>query len=56
VVRRLRKIDTLRDLAGYDRPIQLGIDPRWKKENLAVAVFLAEKRSRKIIGAAATAL
>jgi len=56
VVRSLRKIDTLGDLAGYDRPIQLGIDPRWKKENLAVAVFLAEKRSRKIIGAAATAL
>jgi hypothetical protein len=54
VVRSLRKIDTLRDPAGYNRPIQLTIEPGWKKENLAVVVFLAEKGSHKIIGAAAT--
>jgi hypothetical protein len=53
VVRSLRKIDTLRDPAGYNRPIQLAIEPAWKKENLAVVVFLAEKGSHKIIGAAA---
>jgi hypothetical protein len=56
VVRSLRKIDTLRDPAGYDRQIQVPIDPGWKKENLAVVAFLAEKSSRKIIGAAATPL
>jgi hypothetical protein len=53
VVRSLRKIDTLRDPAGYNRPIQLAIEPGWKKENLAVVVFLAERGSHKIIGAAA---
>jgi hypothetical protein len=56
VVRSLRKIDTLRDPASYHRQIQLAIDPGWKKENLAAVVFLAEKSSRKIIGAAATPL
>jgi hypothetical protein len=56
LVRSLRKIDTLRDPAGYNRQIQIAIDPGWKKENLAVVVFLAEKSSRKIIGAASTAL
>jgi len=56
LVRNLRKIDTLRDPAGYNRQIQIDIDPGWKKENLAVVVFLVEKSSRKIIGAASTAL
>jgi hypothetical protein len=56
VVRSLRKIDTLRDPAGYKHQIQLAIDSGWKKENLAMVVFLAEKRSRKIIGAAAMRL
>ena len=56
VVRSLRKIDTIRDAAGYNRQIQLAIDSSWKKENLAVVVFLAEKNSRKIIGAAATSI
>ena len=53
VVRSLRKIDTLRDPAGYNRQIQLAIEPGWKKDNLAVVAFLAEKDSHKIIGAAA---
>jgi hypothetical protein len=56
VVRSLRKIDTLRDPAGYTLQIHPAIDPGWKKENLAVVAFLAEKSSHKIIGAAATAL
>jgi hypothetical protein len=54
VVRSLRKVDTLRDPAGYNHQIQLAIESGWKKENLAVVVFLAEKGSHKIIGAAAT--
>jgi len=56
VVRSLRRIDTFRDLAGYHNQIQFALDAGWKKENLAVAVFLAEKNSRKIIGAVATSL
>jgi hypothetical protein len=56
VVRSLRKIDTLRDPAGYNRQIQLTTEPGWKKENLAVVAFLAEKGSRKIVGAAASSL
>jgi len=54
LVRSLRKIETLRDPSGYHRQIQLPLDPAWKKENLRVVVFLAEKSSRKIIGAATT--
>jgi hypothetical protein len=56
VVRSLRKIDTVRDLAGYKRQIQVDIDSGWKKENLAVVVFLTERSSLKIIGATAAPL
>ena len=56
VVRSLQKVDTLRDPAGYTLQIHPAIDPGWKKENLAVVAFLAEKSSHKIIGAATTAL
>jgi hypothetical protein len=56
VVRSLRKIETLRDPAGYDRQLQIAVDPGWKKENLAVVVFLAEKSSHRIVGAAASSL
>jgi hypothetical protein len=52
VVRSLRKIETLRDPTGYHHEIQLPLDPGWKTENLTVVAFLAEKSSRKIIGAA----
>jgi hypothetical protein len=56
VVRSLRKIDTIREPAGYSRQFHAAIEPGWKKENLAVVVLLTEKSSRKIIGAAATPL
>jgi hypothetical protein len=56
VVRSLRRIDTIRDLAGYQHQIQIALDPGWKKENLAVVVFLAEKSSHKIVGAAVSSL
>jgi len=56
VVRSLRKIDTIREPAGYSRQFQTAIEPGWKKENLAVVVLLTEKNSRKIVGAAATPL
>jgi hypothetical protein len=54
VVRSLRKSETLHDPAGYNPQIQVTIDPGWKRENLSAVVFLAEKNSHKIIGAAAT--
>jgi len=56
VVRSLRKVDSLRDSAVYKGQTQLSLDPKWKKENLTAVVFVAEKRSRKIIGVATTAL
>lgn len=56
VVRSLRKIDTIRDAAGYSRQTQAALDPGWRKENLAIVVFLTEKDSGKIIGAAAAPL
>jgi len=56
VVRSLRKIDTIREPAGYSRQFPAAIEPGWKKENLTVVVLLTEKSSRKIIGAAATPL
>ena len=56
VVRGLRKADTLRDPAGYSRQIQVAIEPGWKKENIAVVVFLAEKSSHRIVGVAASSL
>jgi hypothetical protein len=56
VVRSLRKIENLRDLSGYDREVQIATSPGWKKGNLVVVVFLAEKNSRKIVGAAAAPL
>lgn len=56
VVRSLKKIETVRDPAGYTRQVQVALNPAWKKENLAVVAFLAEKSSRKIIGATETPL
>jgi hypothetical protein len=56
VVRSLRKIDTLRNPVGYDRQIQVALEPGWKKENIAVVVFLAEKSSHRIVGVAASPL
>ena len=56
VVRSLRKIDTIREPAGYSRQFQATIEHGWKKENLAVVVLLTEKSSRRIIGAAETPL
>src|SRR5258707_984936 len=56
VVRSLRRVDSIRDTAGYSRQFQAAIEPGWKKENLTVVVLLTEKSSRKIIGAAAIPL
>lgn len=56
VVRSLRKVETLRDLSGYQQHVDLSIDSRWKKEDLVVVIFVAEKNSHKIIGVGSAAL
>ena len=55
VVRSLRKFDTLDD-AAYQKHIELSLDPRWKKANLAIVAFLTEQKTQKIVGVATTSL
>jgi hypothetical protein len=56
VVRSLRKVETLQDFSHYKRRVDLSLDSQWKKENLGVVVFVAEKTSHKIIGVGVTPL
>jgi len=50
VVRSLRNAGTVQDLSSYQERVNLFLDSKWKKENLGVVVFVAEKDSHKIIG------
>jgi|SRR6185295_11023278 len=58
VVRRLEKALTLPGKAGArdSREIVLGLDKRWKRENLGVAAFLQDPATRAIHGAASRRL
>jgi hypothetical protein len=56
VVRSLHKADTLHEATDYKKQIELTLDPKWKKENLAVVAFIAEKDTRKIVGVATASL
>ncbi len=56
VVRSLRKIKTLTDPVAYHGNIELTLGSQWNRENLTAVVFVAEKDSRKIFGAATAAL
>jgi hypothetical protein len=56
VVRTLRKVDSLRDPNGYRKQVELPLDPEWRKQNLDVVVFLAEKTTRRIVGVATASL
>lgn len=56
VVRSLRKVETLQDPSAFHQRMDVSLDAKWKKENLGVVVFVAEKNSHKIIGAGATTL
>src|SRR6185295_11638896 len=58
VVRRLEKALTLPGKAGArdSREIVLGLDKRWKRENLGVAAFLQDPATRVIHGAASRRL
>ncbi|HEX2223688.1 MAG TPA: DUF1223 domain-containing protein [Thermoanaerobaculia bacterium] len=58
VVRRLEKAFTLPAAAGSRRSetVTLGLDKRWKRQNLGVAAFLQDPSTLAIQGAAATEL
>jgi hypothetical protein len=55
IVRLLRKIgnvDQKKD-AGFSRSLDISLDSRWKRANLRAVVFLQERKSRRVLGAAA---
>jgi len=56
VVRSLRQLKVPADAAGYQTQIRLPLEARWKRENLAAVVFLAEQGSQKIVGVGRTSL
>lgn len=56
VVRSLRKFETLRDASAYQGELPLSVESAWKKGNLSAVVFVSEKGSHKVIGAATAAV
>src|SRR3984957_2876247 len=57
VVRALRKITTIdvNKAASYSGNTPVHLDPSWKPQNVRVVVFVQNKKSRQIVGAAAAA-
>jgi hypothetical protein len=58
VVRALRKITTIdvNKAASYSGSTPVHLDPSWKPQNVRVVVFVQDKKSRQIVGAAAAAI
>ena len=58
VVRTLRKITTIdrNKAASYSGSTPVHLDSSWKPQNVRVVVFVQEKKSRQIVGAAAAAI
>lgn len=58
VVRVLRKIATIDEnkAASYSGNTPVRLDSSWKSQNVRVVVFVQEKKSRQIVGAAAAAV
>lgn len=56
VVRSLRKIETLHDLSGYKGDVTLGVDGKWKRDNLSAVIIVSDRKSHKVIGAASATL
>lgn len=50
-LRRLGNIDSSKD-PSFAEDITISIDSKWKRENLRAVVFLQEKKTRRILGAA----
>jgi hypothetical protein len=51
LVRELRKLGDLRAQEGASLQSSIKLDKKWKSENVAIVVFLAEKHTGKIFGA-----
>jgi hypothetical protein len=51
VVRELRKLRDFHTQDGASLQSSIELDKKWKRENVAIVVFLAEKRTGKIFGA-----
>jgi hypothetical protein len=51
VVRELRKLQDFQTQDGASLQSSIELDKKWKRENVAIVVFLAEKRTGKIFGA-----
>ena len=58
VVRKLLNVSTVRsqESAAFNAQPVLRIDKTWKRENLRAVVFLQERESRRVLGAAALSL
>jgi hypothetical protein len=58
VVRALRKLATIDEnkAAPYSGNTPVHLDPLWKPQNVRIVVFVQEKKSRQIVGAAAAAV
>jgi hypothetical protein len=58
VVRTLRKITTIdrNKAASYSGSTPVHLDSSWKPQNVRVVVFVQDKKSRQIVGAAAAAI
>lgn len=52
VVRSLRKLETRESTAEFSSQLSVPLNAAWKRDNLAVIVFLVDPATRKIIGAA----
>jgi len=58
IVRVLRKIGSVdqKKGVGFSRSLTVPLDPQWKRANLRAVVFLQERKSRRVLGAAATSV
>ena len=52
IVRSLRKLETRESPGQFSNQISIPLNAAWKRENLAVIVFLVDPATRKIIGVA----
>jgi len=56
IVRSLRRVESLPEVSSFNGRFNLSLDPRWKRENLSMVAFVAERTSRKIAGAGTISL
>jgi hypothetical protein len=56
IVRSIHKVETIREADTYAKEVTLSLGKNWKRENLAVAAFVVQEKSRRIVGAASLAV